>query len=811
MASTASIYQMLPHSVFNSRLGRHSASDESTISTLIEEENRLSHFIEHLPIGVLSLSVFYEEGAEHPYMLSQQDVPEGRCFQIIEPKLAACAASCILDSSVVVTEDTAASILEEIKQALLMSIQDGVQHLIFQHPAESADAPSVSLVHDDVPLVRNVSFLGRAVDIVKLDPLNILNSISIANVLDYSFNHQTAQLSADGRFGIPPGTKLHPKPSLDVIINTSIFEETTTFSNEFSSTVTLNAPALAASASSSAAESPMVASGGQKEILVQREHLFPSYTHRLVDIVKKHKREAKILINKINFSNIWRTQAKSQILTEGAVRLDLQGLDSVRYNYQIQVGSHTIATVLISRDIAEITSPSEQAYAVRKIKSGFQKSLDDCHIYLVEFKKAAMVSYTPPALAVDSDSVLSKLSAFSASMTYDFVKKSTLHSKNTVTCSTASHSLYVLMEDGRDDPATKKLDGSFLTWVEQRLDVDSPDSFRSFIETFGTHYVTAATYGGTGFQVLKIAFDEVQRLNEQKISLETAAQESLFKSSISDKSESGYSSYSSTSVSKTVFLGGTVLPTLKDEHLDLKEWSESVAQEPVPIQVSLSPIADLLVPKFFPKVDKQVLASKQQALQKAVRDYLKSYLPPKNEDRASFTAGLQLPTSWFTLENPNGYEAISAPYSGFWSTIPYLFPTLKEKISTKPLTMYFCVDGKRDATRVILDKTFCYLGSLDVHQGIFGSIYSGSEFLAFYGTWPQAYFESVSYSDRCGWEIEKVNTTQDPIIRDGDEVRFKHLDSGEYLSNVSLKDEKSTATRTKDLKEAIFIIRRFSN
>lgn len=802
----ASTYSIQPYTVFNPRIGRHASS--CSIVYPVDEENRLSHFIERLPIGVLSLSVFYEEGAEHPYMLSQLDVPEGRCFQIIEPKLSACAASCILDSNVIVTEDTAASILEEIKQALLMSIQDGVQHLILQHPVESVDVPSVSLVHDDVPLIRNVSFLGRAVDIVKLDPLNILNSISISNILDYSFNHETAQLSADGRFGIPPGTKLHPKPSLDVIINTSVFEETTTFSNEFSSTVTLNSPALVASSLS--AENPMVANG-QKEILVQREHFFPSYTHRLVDIVKKHKREAKILINKINFSNIWRTQAKSQILTEGAVRLDLQGLDGVRYNYQIQVGSHTIATVLISREIAEITSPSEQAYAVRKIKSGFQKSLDDCHIYLIEFKKMALASSTTPTLTVDGDSVLAKLSAFSASMTYDFVKKSTVHSKNTVTCSTASHSLYVLMEDGKDDPTTKKLDCSFLTWVEQKLDVDSPDSFRNFIETFGTHYVTAATYGGTGFQVLKIAFDEVQKLNEQKISLETAAQESLFKSSISDKSESGYSSYSSTSVSKTVFLGGTVLPTLKDDHLDLKEWSESVAQEPVPIQVSLSPIADLLIPKFFHKEDKHVLASKQQALREAVRTYLKENLPEKNEERASFTAGIQLPTSWFTLENPNGYEAISAPYAGFWSTIPYLFPTLKEKISTKPLTMYFCVDGKRDATRVILDKTCCYLGSLDVHKGVFGSIYSGSEFLAFYGTWPQAYFDSASYSDRCGWQIEKVNTTQDPIIRDGDEVRFKHLDSGEYLANVAIKDEKSTATRTNDLRESVFIIRKLSD
>ncbi len=122
-----------------------------------------------------------------------------------------------------------------------------------------------------------------------------------------------------------------------------------------------------------------------RTILVQSENRFSSYTEQLVDITKKHKREAKILINKINFSNLWRSQAKSQILTEGAVRLDLQGFSSNgSYNYQLQVGSHTIATVIIDKGLAGMKTSHEQTYAMRKIKSGFQQSLGDSRVYRID-------------------------------------------------------------------------------------------------------------------------------------------------------------------------------------------------------------------------------------------------------------------------------------------------------------------------------------------------------------------------------------------------------------------------------------------
>lgn len=127
---------------------------------------------------------------------------------------------------------------------------------------------------------------------------------------------------------------------------------------------------------------------GTKEIFVIKKQQFPSYTSKLVDVVTKYKRSAKILINKITFGNLWRARAKSEIIVEGDVRLDLQGVDQEKFNYQLQTGKDTISAVLIDIPISKISITSEQSYAVRKIKSGFQQSLDDLHIYKVSFNKS---------------------------------------------------------------------------------------------------------------------------------------------------------------------------------------------------------------------------------------------------------------------------------------------------------------------------------------------------------------------------------------------------------------------------------------
>ncbi|AHK63231.1 hypothetical protein [Chlamydia avium] len=118
-----------------------------------------------------------------------------------------------------------------------------------------------------------------------------------------------------------------------------------------------------------------------QRIFVIPLHSWPNHTSRLENIVKTCKRDVKVLINKISFSNFWRNSARSEILTQGNVRLDLQQVTETVFNYQIQVGAHTVAAVLVDKAMAEIRERSMQAYAVRKIKSGFQQSLQHSRIY----------------------------------------------------------------------------------------------------------------------------------------------------------------------------------------------------------------------------------------------------------------------------------------------------------------------------------------------------------------------------------------------------------------------------------------------
>ncbi len=155
---------------------------------------------------------------------------KGVIYAIIEPKMLNCVASCIVDYVFSEHPHTDA-LVASIKSSLRFSSQKGIQLITLEN--DSPNNPPVAQ-SDSYELVRNVSFLERALDIVTLDPVNILNSLCDINILDYSFTEDTAIPSSDGYLGIPSGTKLFPKPSLDISVSTSIFEETTSFSQEFS-------------------------------------------------------------------------------------------------------------------------------------------------------------------------------------------------------------------------------------------------------------------------------------------------------------------------------------------------------------------------------------------------------------------------------------------------------------------------------------------------------------------------------------------------------------------------------------------------
>ncbi|WP_236558947.1 MAC/perforin domain-containing protein [Chlamydia sp. 17-3921] len=782
-----------------------------------EEENSLETFINGLTESSFPKEVTSatspsgkENITSNNYFLTCSLIDKsGAYYEIIDATLLQPIAACIVSHSIL-EKPFDSDTVSDIQNAFIRSMQNGVRYLL----SSNGDDEVLGADTGHLELIKNVSFLGQALDITKLDPANIVNTLSSYRVIDHSFTEDTAIPSSDGRLGIPPGTKLLPKQSADIAISTSVFDEKTTFSSKFSTTLTINIPPpLPKPCPENLLKGEAEATGeNSKEICVQRMQLFPSYDSKLLDIVKVAKRKAKILINKMTYSNIWRNQAKSQILTEENVRLDLQGFISGKFNYQIQVGTHTIATVLIDRAISEIRIPSEQAYAIRKIKSGFQQSLDDCHIYYVGFKSSTLIQ-SSGFMMEDEDPMsgalgeaASKASAFSGSFTFDFVQKNTSASKNVVTHSTAKHTLYTLKQDIAYDPKKLKLDDEFCFWVKKL--VDKPSVIQDFIKEVGTHYTTSVTYGGVGFQVLKISTEEIEKLQEKKLTVEAAASEALLKSKTSSDTQQGYSSYSESMSSQTVFLGGTVLPEMGKEQLDFKAWSESVPQEPVPLEIAISPITELLVSQYFPSIDAKALAKTRSDLGKAILEYLKAKTP--HQDKPSdklFTTGYDCSASQFVLYAANSPLVVSDPYVGTWSALPYLFPTIKETSGAHPLIFFFSLDNIKTRQNVVHNTTY-FLRCLAARFGNYGEGFIDYDSLSFYSYWGEGYFDTSAYTDRCTWVIEKLNTTEDLYIREGDQVRFKHVATGEYLATVPMRDGKQTLTKTSVAQDGIFIIKR---
>ncbi|AFS22012.1 phospholipase D endonuclease domain protein [Chlamydia psittaci MN] len=287
-------YVSIPYNTFDLRLDSQILLNKSSsiVSSPfpIDDKHVLEIFINNLQAHDFSNTDFDIHNFSCGYALHcRGNHEQGIIYDIIEPKILGRVASCIVDRNLLEYPYTEA-LLEIIKSSLLLSSQNGIQFLVTE--ANTFPQNTLATQPDSYDLVRNVSFLGRALDIVTLDPVNILNSLRDVNILDYSFTEETAIPSSDGRLGIPPGTKLFPKPSLDVSVNTSIFEETSSFSQEFSTTVTINVPYSLPRVSCNLENSHLFDKSfgsAQTEILVIKKQLFPSYSPKLLDIIKKYK------------------------------------------------------------------------------------------------------------------------------------------------------------------------------------------------------------------------------------------------------------------------------------------------------------------------------------------------------------------------------------------------------------------------------------------------------------------------------------------------------------------------------------------
>lgn len=500
--------------------------------------------------------------------------------------------------------------------------------------------------NNDYPggLLKNTNFLGKAVDITKIDPAAVSTSLTGINALNFDVTEENSIPSSDGRFGIPLGTKFDPIFCTDVSLDTSVFQENT-------------------------------------------------------DIYEK-------------------------------------------FSFSLSIGG-------------------------------------------------------------DGEDLQAKASAFSSSFTCDFITENTTENKNTVTYSNATHKLYVLRKNIAYDPKKFVVDDEFQFWVTKKLNLQKPSTFDDFIANVGTHYVTSVVYGGLGYQVLKIDSQSLTQLKEKHISISAAAEEVMLHATASYNKKDTYSSFSQSITSKTVFIGGTVLPHLssEDKTLDFTDWSESVINEPAAISIKVERISDLLTPDYFQNTDHSLLEKIKKNLDQAITTYLKKHCRavPKTCRTIMIQDSSQLVGF---VQNESPFRSISGFYTKFWISNTYAFPTIREN---SPMKFYIASTTNRHV-RPLLHGSEIFI----IYKDYPPLPYEGyKKFLSWYSTYTQAYFDSTDDGNGYTWIIEKVNRNIDDTIRDGDVIRIKKSISGEpkYISNVPLNDGSNTVTWTRNIKDAEFSIK----
>jgi hypothetical protein len=141
-------------------------------------------------------------------------------------------------------------------------------------------------------------------------------------------------------------------------------------------------------------------------------------------------------------------------------------------------------------------------------------------------------------------------------------------------------------------------------------------AYQSFIDTYGTHYYSQATYGGRTFQRFLANHADMMSLLTQKVSVSAGAGIALGANlgvSVNTKSTDYQRVQTLTKAQQLTFVGDS--PNLKS----WTTWAASVSDEPVVVIGALAPIYSLLTSANFPKLNIAPISANMQA---AVQVYL---------------------------------------------------------------------------------------------------------------------------------------------------------------------------------------------
>jgi hypothetical protein len=155
----------------------------------------------------------------------------------------------------------------------------------------------------------------------------------------------------------------------------------------------------------------------------------------------------------------------------------------------------------------------------------------------------------------------------------------------------------------------------------ENLPTTRTEKYKSFVETFGTHYAKAVDFGGRAVQRVTVDEAEYVTFLEQQIDVEAQASMTFAIAKAGgtiggvDKRSEKFTRSNKVSIDNIQYTGGT-----PQQFFDM--WAMSVAEGPAPIRVELRPLYELLVPHFAPADGD--LDIKAKLLQAEIDDYIRS-------------------------------------------------------------------------------------------------------------------------------------------------------------------------------------------
>lgn len=270
---------------------------------------------------------------------------------------------------------------------------------------------------------------------------------------------------------------------------------------------------------------------------------------------------------------------------------------------------------------------------------------------------------TKTSVEVSGSDPTGELFSCSAGHTVSVMNQEIHRNNRTLTESHASRETYRL--------TLENLDGSSQEYSLPTLDKDfrnmvlgaNKDNINHFINTYGTHFAQAVTFGGKGYQQFHLEASEHEHMLNLGVDIKRNASATLDVLKVggsldsSNKVDTAFKDAIKKQLTEVNLIGGD----RSDSEKNWDAWVNSVDDKPVPIKVVLFPHYTLINKVFFKDTDEETLDKQRDFINSQCLQYIKS--KGENLSRTQLKYGtkvyLQLVWNLEGLLNPKNTKYLS--------------------------------------------------------------------------------------------------------------------------------------------------------